>query len=110
MLSRPLRARVPAQNIWGRESMLSQSSTCELHQRIHVQSDILPPGIEAGTGPGPVRRLTDQPSTHRVVVDVVDHGTQGGRFVHVAVVAAAALPETVMHFPVGLFVAHTGQE
>lgn len=63
-------------------------------------------GMGGGTGPIPIFRLCDEIAPDGVVVNVGDLSLCRARIEYVAVVAAAALPEAVMHLAVGLAIFH----
>src|SRR5262249_21296169 len=79
-------------------------SPIQPRQWIHFNRHRPDPRIKPGARPYPVRCLLHEPAPHGVVVNVLDHLQQSGRLDHVTVVAAAALPEAIMHLAVGLHI------
>ena len=43
-------------------------------------------------------------------MDVFDHGQQSGRLGDIAIIPAASLPESIMDFSIGLFVAEPAEK
>jgi len=46
--------------------------------------------------------MIHEAATDRIVVNVIDHRTKRGRFLDVAIISAASLPETIVDLPIGL--------
>jgi len=46
--------------------------------------------------------MIDEAAADRIVVKVIDHRPERGRFLDVAIISAASLPETIMDLPIGL--------
>ncbi len=51
--------------------------------------------------------MIHEAATDRIVVNVIDHRTKRGRFLDVAIISAASLPETIVDLPMGLGVPQT---
>jgi hypothetical protein len=101
----PVRLRAPGRKLDG-----SASSTIQTRQRIHPYGNVRVPSIKAGTRPDPIGRFLDQSATHRIVVNVFDDVEKRAGLEDVAIVAAASLPETIVHFAVGLNILQTLQK
>src|SRR5437667_214855 len=80
--------------IGARESMLTQAD--KFQQRIHDQSHVPFPRIKPGTRPRPIRGMIHEAAADRIVVKVIDHRAKRGRFLDVAIISAASLPETIV--------------
>src|SRR5438094_728022 len=78
---------------WRRESMLTQAD--KFHQRIHEQGHVLVTRIKPGTRPRPIRWMFHEAATDGIV-NVIDHRPKRGRFLDVAIISAASLPETIV--------------
>ena len=103
MLSRPVpRSKLLPPTYWGRESMLTEAD--KFQQRIHDQGHVLFPRIKPGTRPRPIRGMIHEAAADRIVVKVIDHRAKRGRFLDVAIISAASLPETMVHFAVRLYI------
>jgi hypothetical protein len=85
-------------------------SSVKHRQGIHSERYSWHPFVKSGTRPRPIGRPFHQSATYRIRVDVLDHGPQRGGVGDIAIVAAAPLPEAVMHFAVGLFVSQAFEE
>jgi len=86
------------------------TGSCQPGQGVHLDWHRPDAGVVAGTRPYPVRGDLHQPTPHWVVVDVLDHGQERLQLADVPVMAAAALPEAIMHRAAGLNVAQAFQE
>src|SRR5207253_10896397 len=80
--------------------MLTQAD--KFHQTIHDQDHVLILRIKTGTGPRPIRWMIHEAATDGIVVNVIDHRPERGRFLDVAIISAASLPETIVDLPIGL--------
>ena len=82
----------------------------KFQQRIHDQGHVLFPRIKPGTRPRPIRGMIHEAAADRIVVKVIDHRAKRGRFLDVAIISAASLPETIVDLPIGLSTPQTFQK
>ena len=54
--------------------------------------------------------MIHEAAADRIVVKVIDHRPERGRFLDVAIISAASLPETIMDLPIGLGVPQAFQK
>src|SRR5258708_1344906 len=103
MFSRPIGRYILQPNHAGPRKHVRglHASNDEVSDGIHPQLCSVHPGVEPSIRPRPIRSMSNEAAANWVVVKVVDHRPQRARFVEIAVVAAAALPEAIVNLAVG---------